>query len=133
MNEFDRAMDRVRDEMAKSSNDAIGGVGAMVTEMLRQRPEWAARIGAGDKSLRGLYDKMYEIAKKNKKGNCYYMSPLEAVQIACEYYGIDGELPDVYGAAMAGSEPPRAPEGGAHAPAPAPAPADDLDALLAGL
>lgn len=130
MNEFDRAMDRVRDEMAKSSNDAIGGVGAMVTEMLRQRPEWAARIGAEGKMLRGLWEQMYKTAKKNKKD---YMTPLEAVQIACEYYGIDGELPDVYGAAMAGSEPPSAPEGGAHAPAPAPAPADDLDALLAGL
>lgn len=129
MNMFDWAMDKVRDEMAKSKNPAIGGVGEMVTALLRQRPDWAAQIGAEGKTLKKLYDKMYGVAKQGKVGNSYFMSPLEAVKIACDYYGIDGDLPDLYGATVAESEPPKAPEGGAQAPAPV----DDLDALLAGL
>lgn len=130
---FDRAMDRVRDEMAKDRSPGVQGVGEFVTAILQQRPEWAEQIGAEGKSLKELYKKMEDAAKKQKTGSCYYMSQTEALNIACEYYGLTGERPDLYAVPTAASTPPSAPAGSAQASAPAPEPVDELDALLAGL
>lgn len=42
------------------------------------------------KSLNGLMDEMYKIAKAGSKNNRYCIGPNEAVEIAKKYFGIDG-------------------------------------------
>lgn len=131
---FDRAMDRIRDEMAQSRVPGVQGAGEMMTAMLRSNPEWAEKILNDKKTLADLYTTMEQTARKKASGGMYYMPPTEAMSIAREYYGLDGDMPDVYSMPAAPDQPPRAPEQDAHAPAPEePEEINELDALLAGL
>ncbi len=131
---FDRAMDRIRDEMAQSRVPGVQGAGEMMTAMLRSNPEWAEKILNDKKTLADLYATMEQTARKKASGGMYYMPPTEAMKIAREYYGLDGDMPDVYSMPAAPDQPPRAPEQDAHAPAPVePEEINELDALLAGL
>ena len=122
-----QAMDRIRDEMAASKESGVQAVGEMVTAALREHPEYAEAIQAAgrDRTLAGLFKKMYGIAAKKQKDRFYYMPPDEAEALMREWYGIkDGE----------GTGNREQGTGIAAAAASAQAPAEiDLGDLLAGL
>ena len=84
---YDRAMDKLRDEMAETKNEAISAVGEMMTMILQERPDMAERILQEGKTIDGAYNAMYELAKKEQKGGCFCIEPLRAIRIAMEYYG----------------------------------------------
>lgn len=146
LQEFDRAMDRIRDEMAKAKSTNVQALGEIMTALLQARPEIAGAILADGKTLGGCWAAMEAYAKKHKTGNSYAMGPDTAQAVICEYYGFSMEKPALLGL-YAGSTPAAtagtssgagatATEGKAQTPAPvadtpeAPDPFD-LDALLA--
>lgn len=124
---YDRAMERVRDEMAKSREPSVQAAGEMVTCALREHPEYGDAIAAAgkDKTLAALYAKMRSVAEKKKQGNCYFMPPVEAEAIMREFYGI-----------AAGKVTSSVSPSASHLPNEGKALGDgagELDALLAGL
>ena len=92
---FERAMEKLRDEMAAAKDQTTQAVGEMMCAHLRQNPGWADAILRSDKRLGGLYAAMHDAAKKKQKGGCYYMPPDEEARMAREYYGIadDAQTP----------------------------------------
>lgn len=113
---MDKAVDKLRDEMAKHTGDAgIAALGEYLTTRLMENPGIAEKILADGKTIAGAFNTVREYARKNQKGGFCAVSDEKAYEITCQYFGID-----------------------AQAPAPAPAPAAektsadeiDLDALL---
>jgi len=132
MSDYDRAVDRLRDEMAKTKNDAVRTVGEMMTMVLFQYPGHADAVLGEGKTLQGAYEAMYEYAKKNKKGNSCCVPPDKALEILCGYYGIE------YGPHMFNAFGTPAATGTPHAEEQATKPQTpeddfDLDAMLEGL
>lgn len=122
---FDQAMERLRDEMAKQANHGgIAAIGEYFTQQLEMRPGIAGQLLERDKSLSGAYRELEKAARARAKGSgCVVISDREGFAIAEKYYGI-----------------PAAPEGAEKimpqaAPAQAAAPLGlmELDDLLAGL
>ena len=95
---YDRAMDKIRDEMAETKSEAISAVGEMMTMILQARPDLAEHILEEKKTIAGAYNAMYEMAKKEQKGGCCCIEPNRAIRIAMEYYGktiTDAEAYDI--------------------------------------
>lgn len=144
--EFDRAMDRIRDEMAKAKSTDIQDLGEIMTALLQARPEIAGAILADGKTLTGCWKAMENYAEKHKTGNRYSMGPSATQAVICEYYGFSmenatllglyaGSTPAATAGTSSGAAAPPSPEGKAQTPAPADTPEApdpfDLDALLA--
>lgn len=118
------AIDKVRDEMAKSRDDKLTFLGEGVTALLGIHPEYAGNIAAEGKTLKGCM----EAIRKGAKGGV--SDPVASTKSICEYYGIQAgdvnRLAVEVNLAMLGEKP--------QTPAPVKAREDfDLDALLGGL
>ena len=88
--EYARAMDKIRDEMAKKHDKpAVVSVGEVMTELLTAYPEWAAKILAKDKTLEGAYKALEDYARANRKSqSCVYLGPDRAAKVLAGYYGV---------------------------------------------
>lgn len=85
--EFGRAIDKVRDEMAKSKSEQIQLLGEGLTALLQMHPEWEAAVLAKGKTLAGAL----EAVRKNATGGC--SDPIRTTKSLCAYYGIKCENP----------------------------------------
>lgn len=79
------AIDKVRDEMAKSKGGQITYLGEGVTALLGIHPEYASNIAAEGKTLKGCLDAI----KKGAKGGV--SDPATSTKSICAYYGIKVE------------------------------------------
>lgn len=86
--DFNAAMDRIRDELAKNKRDSVNTLGEIMTQLLQRFPEIAGELLNKGKSLAGCWDAMEKYAKDHKTGNCYAMPPDVAENIIVEYYGL---------------------------------------------
>ena len=144
--EREKAMDRIRDEMAKHPDEPLAEIGDYMTERLIAEEETeaedvAAAVLNTDKSLVGAFGKIRDAAAKARKNGaaCVCIGPAEASRIVCEYYGIPevsaGELGRRSGRQVPAAE---EPEKNANPQTSADLNAElaaslDLDALLGGL
>ena len=120
---YAKAVDRIRDEMAKeSSNPGIQFLGGWLTGELEKRPELAETLLDEKKSIKGAFEKIHAYASKHKTGNFAFVPPEKALEIVSEYYGISAETPEI-----------KEPQALAPAAKPEKDAAFDLDALLRGL
>lgn len=104
--DYNRAVDKVRDEMAKEDKrPEIGAVGELMTAMLQDQPDIAGAILAKGKTLTGAFDALKAHASKHKAGQCYAMTDAEARKLLRDYYGINGEAPRPSQAAPAPTPP----------------------------
>lgn len=86
---MDRAIDRIRDEMAKDpKNSAIQMIGEVLTELLRRHPTLADRLLAEGKSLSKAMDAMKAEARKQQSGGCACVDALTGMKIVLNYYDI---------------------------------------------
>lgn len=127
------AIDKIRDEMAKSKDKKIDYLGEGMTALLRIHPEYAEAVAAAGKTLSGCL----EAIKKGAKNGI--SDPAMSTRSICGYYGIEPQSVERLAVevhlAMLGGEVPQTP---APAPEPVkPAPPQkndfDLDAMLGGL
>ena len=131
-----QAIDKIRDEMAKSKDSKITYLGEGVTALLGIHPAYAEAIAAEGKTLAGCM----EAIKKGAKGGV--SDPEASTRAICRYYGIETDDPrrlaaEVNLALLGGAPQTPAPQTPAPPPESAkPAPARegfDMDALLGGL
>lgn len=86
---IDRAMDKLRDEMAASTdNGGIGEIGDYLTERLQREPVIAEKVLTDGITIKGAFEAIRDYAKKNQKGGFCYVPPEKAYEIVCGYYGI---------------------------------------------
>ena len=64
---YDRAMDKLRDEMAKTKSKAVGMVGEIVTLYLMADEANAEKILRKEKTLSGAYAAMKSVAQKGRR------------------------------------------------------------------
>lgn len=116
---FDRAIDRLRDEMAKNRQKYVQVVGEYLTEHLQGHPEAAGAILEKGKTIAGSLAAMRAEAKKGAEGGVGILDDETAFGIVLEYFGIHDS--------------PAQPPDGEIKPPQTPAESDpfDLDALLA--
>lgn len=123
-----QAIDKVRDEMAKSKDGKLTYLGEGVTALLGIHPEYAEAIAAEGKTLAGCL----EAIKKGAKGGV--SDPATSTRSICDYYGIKTDdvnrlAVEVHMAMLGGA----VPQASASKPEPKPEPRRDdfdLDALL---
>lgn len=131
--EYASAMDKIRDEMAKSSNARyVQVVGEFLTGYLQTHPEAEGAILTRGKSIEGSLAAMRKEAEKVKEGNMAVLDDQTAFGIVLGYFGIKGG-PDVIKTAIdVTKEAANVPVPAANVPTPEPEPVDpfDLDALL---
>ena len=146
--DYNAAMDKIRDEMAKDNKGSINALGEIMTHLLQRFPGIAGELLKDGKDLKGCWAAMEKYARDHKSGNFYAMPPDVAENIIVEYYGLRlptrvWEAEFSRGVVEAAGEPSQSaaptalPEGepgegskGATATEPDPF---DLDALLGGL
>ena len=116
--DFNRAIDKIRDEMARKGTTYVRVVGEYLTEHLRRHPEHAAAILEKDRDIAGSLHKMRSEAEKRKEGGVAVLDDETAFGIVLEYYGIQAAP-----AARTAAKP----------QAPADDPDLDLDSLLGGI
>ena len=83
---YDRAMDKLRDEMAKTKSKAVGMVGEIVTLYLMADEANAEKILHKEKTLSGAYAAMKSVAQKGRR-ECIDCD--EAAEIFADYYGLE--------------------------------------------
>lgn len=94
---YDRAMDKLRDEMAQSKG-AVHMAGEIITLFLMAGPENAEKILAEGKTIKGAYTKMRDLAR-SKRQECFDSD--EAAGIFAEYYGFEKQsINDLWEAAQ---------------------------------
>lgn len=123
---YDRAMDKLRDEMA-ASKGAVHMAGEIITLFLMADPENAEKVLAEGKTIAGAYGKMRDLAKQ-KRQECFDAD--QAADIFAEYYGFEKRsITDLWEAAQERRN--EKPQAAADVPAAKTEPDDfDLDALL---
>lgn len=87
--EVDRAVEKVRDEMAASKDPAVQAVGEIMTMYLKAHPDAAGAVLADGKSLQGAYKHMEDYVRKNRGGSTVVcVEPRRAEELMLEHYGI---------------------------------------------
>lgn len=126
---FGKAIDKIRDEMAKSGTRYVQVVGSMLTDYLQAHRDCAERIMAKDKTIAGSLAAMRKEAQKNATGGVGIIDDQEGMRIVLEYFDIGAAQEDAQAAQTEQTQTPE-PE-----PEPEHAAADefDIDALLGGL
>lgn len=130
---YTRAVDKIRDEMAKSKAGYVQAVGEALTEYLQGHPESAEALLAKDKTIAGAVKAVEDEARKNKTGNLAVVDPARGYEIIMGYFGIDAKVTVSFSAA-GGEATSSVSPAGRHLPLKGKAEkADpfDLDALLA--
>lgn len=89
--DYDKAVDKLRDEMAASKSRYIQVVGDYLTGYLRGHPAAAGAILAKDKTIAGSLAAMRKEAEKVKDGGVAVLDDETAFGIVLAYYGIKGE------------------------------------------
>lgn len=112
---MERAIDRIRDEMAVAAKDRnVQYVGEQLTRHIMTHRGDAPKFYAEGKTIAGAMKKLEDYARQHKNGSMACVDPETGMRIILEYYGVKA--------------------GGAQTPSPKPAAsiADelDLDALL---
>lgn len=112
MSDQDKAMDLIRDELAKdgSGNPGLTVLGEYLTERLRQDPGIAAAVLKFEKPVKAGFEAIRNHARKIAKGGWACVDDKTGFGIACKQWGIDPS------AAVGGTSPHR---GGKDAQAPA--------------
>lgn len=100
---YEKAIDKIRDEMAATKNNAIEMLGELLTAALRNHRDYAQAIMAEGKTVKGAYEAMRNVARKEKR-EC--IGPSEALKIALEYYGIKTTAAEALAIIMGGQEAP---------------------------
>lgn len=88
---FDQAMERLRDEMAKhAEHPGICAIGEHLTARLERQPYIAQQLLDQGKSLANAYHALEKEARSRAKGRggCVVISDSEGFRIAEKYYGI---------------------------------------------
>lgn len=117
---YEKAMDALRDEMAKKhDHPGVTVIGEYLTGRLQADRGLAGKLAAEGKTLEGAFEMIRKYARDHRNGQtCVYVPPEKALEIACGYYGIPWEKAEA--------------QTPAHEPEKAGAPDEglDLDALL---
>ena len=87
--EYASAMDKIRDEMAKSQDNYTQVVGEYLTGYLLNHPEAEEKIMAEGKSIAGSLKAMEAEARKVKQGNVAVLDDRTAFGIVLQYYGLN--------------------------------------------
>ena len=85
------AMDKLRDELAKSKDNYVRVVGEYLTEFLLAHPEAEGKIMDADKSIAGSLAAVRKEAEKVKSGNMAVLDDKTVFGIVLGYFGIEGE------------------------------------------
>ena len=88
------AMDKIRDEMAKSKDNYVQVVGEYLTDYLLAHPEAEAALLDKGKSIEGSLAAVRREAEKVKTGNMAILDDRTVFRIVREYFGLKSE-PDV--------------------------------------
>lgn len=83
-----KAMDKIRDEMAQASHEAITEIGEAMTRLLLASPELSDKILAEGKTCKGAYDAMEQHARRERK---HCIPPRAAAKLIAEYWEIPVE------------------------------------------
>ena len=86
--DFDRAIDKIRDEMAKDGGRYAQVVGDYLTGYLRGHPAAAGKILEKGKTIAGSLEAMREEASKVKQGSVAVLDDETAFGVVLRYYGI---------------------------------------------
>lgn len=89
--EYASAMDKIRDEMAKSKDNYVQVVGEYLTGYLLDHPEAEAALMEKGKSISGSLKVVREEASKVKQGNMAIMDDRTVFGIVLGYFGIKSE------------------------------------------
>lgn len=86
---FDQAIDKIRDEMAANAKDgAISITGEFLTMLLQAQPEYADKIMADKKTIKGAMAVMRDEAAKHKSGNYACIDYFTGIRCVLAYYGL---------------------------------------------
>lgn len=87
----DKAMDRIRDEMAKKADHpGVSILGEYFTDRLQKDSGIGEKLMAEGKTLTGAFDEIRRYAEKNRGGNNWaFVPPEKGFAIACGYFGIE--------------------------------------------
>lgn len=83
-----RAMDKIRDEMAKGKGAYVRVIGEFLTDWLLKHPEDGEKIMADGKTIKGSLEAMRVYAQNHKEGNVAVVDDETAFGIVLEYFGI---------------------------------------------
>ena len=92
--EYATAMDKIRDEMAKSKDKYVEVVGEYLTGYLLAHPEAEAKLLDNGKSIKGSLETVRKEAQKVKVGNVAVLDDQTVFGIVLGYFGIEAD-PDV--------------------------------------
>lgn len=92
--EYASAMDKLRDEMAKSKDNYVQVVGEYLTDYLLAHPEAEAALLDKSKSIEGSLGTVRKEAEKVKQGNMAILDDRTVFGIVLGYFGLKSE-PDV--------------------------------------
>lgn len=88
--EYASAMDKLRDEMAKSANVRyVQVVGEFLTGYLLEHPEAEEKLLDSAKSIGGSLEAMRKEAEKMKQGNVAVLDDRTGFGIVLQYYGLN--------------------------------------------
>lgn len=86
---FEQAIDKIRDEMAANAKDgAMSVTGEFLTMLLQAQPEYADKIMADKKTIKGAMAAMRDEAAKHKNGNYACIDYFTGIRCVLAYYGL---------------------------------------------
>lgn len=87
---INEAIRKITDEMMKLDDPVAQGIEEYLTGICTTESV-ASRILDPSKKLEEIHKKVWDEARKRKKGNCAYIPPQEVYEMVRSYYGIGEE------------------------------------------
>ena len=84
---IDKAIEKITKEAMEIDDPVAFGIEEHLTEICTTNTV-ALRILDDEKKLKEIYDKVWNEARKRKKGNCAFIPPQEVYEMVDEYYGL---------------------------------------------
>jgi uncharacterized protein YutE (UPF0331/DUF86 family) len=86
---IEKAIEKIKSEMAKSKNSYVQAIGNYLLKQIEINKDAAEKIVSGEKTIQKSLKEVEKVARKKAVGNCAVLEDAEVYKLVRKYYGLE--------------------------------------------